>query len=200
MHSCPQKDKVAGRFCTFLSFFVSVVSSASCPSPDLLIILPSASILSSPPAPIILACMDPVATGGCLCGKVRYRLSSPPLYQLVCVCTQCQTLAGGFAQGSWIVPKDSVTLVQGGDNLRDFTMPQSEKGVVRRFCMDCGTHVTASSAGHPVTAIHVGTLDPPASFSPQIVIWAKSKRPYHSFPPGVPEFPEYPPPPPSSPS
>ena len=133
------------------------------------------------------------STGGCLCGQVRYQLTAEPLYQLTCVCTQCQALAGGFGQGSWVVPKDALSFESGEDGLKDFTMPGSEKGVVRRFCIHCGTHVVAFGPAHPVVAVLVGTLDPPAQFSPQIVIWAKSKRPHHVFPPGIPEFPEYPP-------
>ena len=131
--------------------------------------------------------------GGCLCGKVKYEVSVSPLYQLICVCTQCQCLAGGFAQGSWVVPKDAITFTSGEELLKEFTAPGSSKGVVRRFCTDCGTHVVAFGPAHPVIAIMAGTLEPSATFSPQVVIWAKSKRPHHLFPSGVPEFPEYPP-------
>ena len=130
--------------------------------------------------------------GGCLCGSVVYTVTGNPVASIVCLCTQCQTIAGGFGVGSVIVPKDSVA-IEGGDLLVNFEMPGSSKGVIRRFCKVCGTHVFASSPGHPVTAVHAGTLKEADRFQPQAVIWCQSRRPYHRFSDDLPQFAQYPP-------
>ena len=134
--------------------------------------------------------------GNCLCGKVKYEVSesvTAPAYQLICCCTQCQTVGGGFGVGSMIFPKDSVKIVEGAEDVREFVLEGSAKGVIRRFCSHCGTHMMAFGSTHPVIAVHAGTLQSPDAFKPQVVIWGKSKRAYHTFPPGIPIFDEYPP-------
>lgn len=129
--------------------------------------------------------------GGCLCGSVKYTLSQPAAYQLMCICTQCQTIGGGFGVGSLIVAKGSVN-IEGNEHLKEFTVPGSEKGVVRQFCVDCGTHLFAFNDAHPVTAVHGGTLTDTSAFNPQVVIWGKSRRDYHHFPDTIKVFDQYP--------
>ena len=109
----------------------------------------------------------------------------------MCICTQCQTIGGGFGCGSAVVPKDSLTFTQGEDQLLDFTIP-GDKAVVRRFCKACGTHVTASNEAHPVVAVNAGTLAN-LDFCPQVAIWCQSKKAIHNFPEGLPQFAQYPP-------
>lgn len=131
-------------------------------------------------------------SGSCLCESVKYTLTQPAAYQLACICTQCQKVGGGFGVGSLIVPKGSVEIT-GNENVKEFVIPGSEKAIVRQFCSNCGTHLFAFGNTHPVIAVHGGTLTDPSNFNPQIVIWGKSKRPYHSFNENVPVFDEYPP-------
>lgn len=131
--------------------------------------------------------------GGCLCGHVRYQVNGAPAYQLICVCEQCQKIGGGFGVGSIIVPKTSLVIEKGSDKLKEFIVEGSEKGVIRKFCTNCGTHVLAGNAAHPVMAVHAGTLDDQSSFKPQVVIWCQSMRGHHRFPEGLPQFPQYPP-------
>lgn len=130
--------------------------------------------------------------GGCLCGSVKYTLNQPALYQLACICTQCQKIGGGFGVGSLIVPKGSVE-IEGTEHVKEFTLPDSTTKIVRQFCSNCGTHLFAYGNTHPVTAVHGGTLDDPSNFNPQVVIWGQSKRPYHCFKESVPIFDQYPP-------
>lgn len=113
--------------------------------------------------------------GACLCGGVRFSISNNPVTSLICLCTQCQTIAGGFGVGSVIVPKESVAIDAGGDLLVDFEVPGSVKGVVRRFCKVCGTHIFAANPAYPVTAVHAGTLAEPGRFQPQVAIWCQSR-------------------------
>ena len=132
--------------------------------------------------------------GGCLCGRVRYGVGAP-VYQLICLCGQCQKIGGGFGVGSIVVPKGSITIEEGEEQLQNYAVESggSGKGVIRRFCKHCGTHVFAENAEHPVTAITAGTLDDANLFKPDVAIWCESKRSFHRLPEGLPEFDQYPP-------
>jgi hypothetical protein len=127
-------------------------------------------------------------------GAVAYRSTAAPVYQILCVCTQCQAVGGGFGCGSAVVPKAALDITKGEDQLASFTMPGSAAAVVRRFCKTCGTHVAASNGAHPVVALNAGTLAPPMVFAPQVAIWCQSKTAIHTFPEGLPQFAQYPPP------
>jgi hypothetical protein len=131
--------------------------------------------------------------GACLCGGVAYTITAPLISSIICLCTQCQTLAGGFGVGSVIVPNGGIVVDAGSELLVNFEVPGSTKGVVRRFCKVCGTHVFAANTSYPVTAVHAGTLADPGTFMPQAVIWCQSRRAYHRFPDGLPLFDQYPP-------
>jgi hypothetical protein len=133
-------------------------------------------------------------TGGkCLCGSVVYSLTAQPVASLVCLCTQCQTIAGGFGVGSVVIPVGGLIVESGSELIAEFVLPGSSVGLLRRFCKICGTHLFALNPKHPVVAVHAGTLSESASFSPQVVIWCQSKREYHRFAEGVPQFEQYPP-------
>jgi len=131
--------------------------------------------------------------GGCLCGAIKYTISKSPITSIICLCTQCQTIAGGFGVGSDIVPKDALTVNEGLESLVDFVIPGSTKAVLRQFCKTCGTHLFAAKPEYPVTAVHAGTLNEPARFHPQVAIWCQSKRPYHRLPDDLLQFEQYPP-------
>ncbi len=138
---------------------------------------------------------SPVFVGQCLCGEVAYSAKSPAAYQIVCICTQCQAIGGGYGVGSFVLSKDSFRVDKGAEHIQEFRVPGSAAGVVRSFCRNCGTHITACNEGHPFTAINAGTVTVTEDvvFKPQVAIWCQSKRPHHCFPSDLPQFPQYPP-------
>mmetsp|Transcript_55602 Transcript_55602/g.113656 ORF Transcript_55602/g.113656 Transcript_55602/m.113656 type:complete len:143 (+) Transcript_55602:55-483(+) len=133
--------------------------------------------------------------GKCLCGGVTYKVSAAPVTSLMCICTECQTIGGGFGVGSVVAPQEAVTVETGSDLLQEFQMSGSTKGVTRRFCKTCGTHVFANNPAYPLMAVHAGTLDDASKFEPKVAIWCQSKRVWHRIPEEVPQFDQYPPPP-----
>lgn len=38
--------------------------------------------------------MSDTVEGGCLCGNIRFQTTKEPSYQLLCYCTDCQTISG----------------------------------------------------------------------------------------------------------
>ena len=75
------------------------------------------------------------ATGGCLCGQIRFAAALPSLWCAHCHCTLCQR-AHGAAFVTWVgFPADRVALDPAA-TLRWYpSTPSAERG----FCGTCGT-------------------------------------------------------------
>ena len=81
-------------------------------------------------------------TGGCYCGKVRFRASGPTLYQANCHCANCRRAAGAQAV-AWITVKLSEFAWDAGEPKRYRT----DTGAYRTFCDSCGTSLTGRGSG-----------------------------------------------------
>jgi len=100
------------------------------------------------------------AQGGCLCGRITFRVDLPSLWCAHCHCTQCRT-AHGAAFVTWLgVREDAFHLTGGGEAFRRY---ESSPGVERGFCERCGStfffrstrwpgevHLTLASFSTPV--------------------------------------------------
>ena len=52
-------------------------------------------------------------TGGCRCGRVRLRISAPPLLSMACHCTGCQTMSASAFSLSIAIPTQGFEVVSG---------------------------------------------------------------------------------------
>ena len=52
-------------------------------------------------------------SGGGLCGEVRYETTREPVLQLLCYCTDCQTVSGAAGYAVYGVPIDRIVLTKG---------------------------------------------------------------------------------------
>jgi hypothetical protein len=93
-------------------------------------------------------------TGGCLCGHVRYRADTEPLWLCHCHCSMCRKHTGspiatyvGFPAGAvtWLAAKP--------------TRYRSSKDVERSFCPACGSTIGFHRVHE--TSLVVGSLDAP---------------------------------------
>ncbi len=119
---------------------------------------------------------DPVfepVTGGCACGKVRYRISAPPITARVCWCRECQYLAAGNGSVNLRVPRSALSIAGA---LTGWEATAASGNTVRRsFCTSCGTPVLSESSGSPdALVVRVGTLDDPDRYPPRQNIWTDS--------------------------
>ena len=53
------------------------------------------------------------ATGGCLCGQIRYEVDSDTFIAVSCHCRDCQYVTGGEPAVAIAVPADTVRTVKG---------------------------------------------------------------------------------------
>jgi hypothetical protein len=116
-------------------------------------------------------------TGGCLCGAVRYALSTKPAAEVVCHCKDCQTYTGTAFATVIFVAKNHVQItgeLQGYESATD-----AGNVMTRTFCPNCGTHITENTTGFPdVAVLTAGTLDDPSWIKPTAQCFAGRKQPW----------------------
>lgn len=120
------------------------------------------------------------ATGGCLCGAVRFELSAEPIFQFACHCTDCQKASGGAPALGIAVPEPALTMTKGA--ARDYSVKGESGNEVRRsFCETCGSPLFSRPAAMPgMVIIKIGALDDPSGFKPQVDLYMASARPWHA--------------------
>jgi hypothetical protein len=82
-------------------------------------------------------------TGGCHCGRVRFRVDVEHFEALDCNCSIC-TKKGILHR---LVPKEQFTLLAGGDALATYTF--GTHTAKHHFCRHCGMHPFYIPRSHP---------------------------------------------------
>ena len=96
-----------------------------------------------------------MATGGCLCGGVRYRVDGPLRDVIFCHCTRCRRTHGHFAAYTACARTDLELVESRG--LRWFERDGSRRG----FCAECGASVLWERPERATISVAAGTLDGP---------------------------------------
>ena len=101
-------------------------------------------------------------TGGCLCGRVRYRIAGPVRFTSLCHCRSCQRATG--APVTAFVGLDAARFEEVGGRRAIY---ESSPGVRRGFCAACGASLTYEGDAWP-GEVHIltATLDDPEAFPP----------------------------------
>lgn len=128
--------------------------------------------------------MSPL-TGGCACGAIRYRITAEPGFSFHCQCRQCQRSSGTGHASLLVVPQASIT-VEGEP--RYFDQAADDGATVSRgFCARCGSPVLGRTTGHPGSVlVAAASLDDPARFRPQRVVFHASAQPWDHVDPDLP--------------
>ena len=115
---------------------------------------------------------EPVMTGGCQCGAVRYALFTLP-DSTICHCRMCQKAVGGpFAALSKV-------------NTAHFSWTRgqpasfnSSSAAERHFCAACGTPLTFHYLDSDAIEVTTGSLDKPAELPPTKNFGAEARLPW----------------------
>src|SRR6185437_15767624 len=121
-----------------------------------------------------------IITGGCLCGKIRYRADAEPKFVSLCHCRDCQRFTGSVFAAVIGLPKAAVAIT---GTLKGFTKAgDSGKAIERRFCPDCGASIMDEAEALPgIVMIQAGTLDDPSWVKPGAEIYCASALPWVRF-------------------
>jgi len=107
--------------------------------------------------------------GGCLCGSVRYELSSKPSDAGWCHCRTCQLFGGAPAMAFASVPIADWAWTSGADKVRSLS---SSTFGHRQFCSACGTPLLVQVDHQPDTLdFPIVTLDEPDEVRPEFHIF-----------------------------
>lgn len=139
--------------------------------------------VSLPPLPL---------TGGCQCGKVRFRLHGAPVVFYCCHCTECQKQSSSaFGESVRVHVADLET--EGVP--RTFVRPTASGSTLEcSFCPDCGTRLFHRRDAYADTLnIKGGAFDDTSWLVPAGHIWTRSKQGFVSIPDDVLAYEEQPP-------
>ena len=118
------------------------------------------------------------ATGGCLCGNIRYTLKAEPALTVVCHCTHCQKASGSAFSTNLVLQRADIEF-SGGDMAAYDDKADSGNTLKRSFCPKCGSSIMSESSGRPGAAVlKAGTLDDPSKIKPAMQIWTRSAQPW----------------------
>ena len=101
----------------------------------------------------------PVATGGCLCGAVRYEVHGPLRDVLLCHCVECRRWTGHVFAATAAKREDLAVTAAGA--LRWVESPASATGARRGFCGECGSSLFWEAPTRETVSIAAGSLDEP---------------------------------------
>lgn len=125
---------------------------------------------------------EPIYTGGCQCGTVRFRVHGALGSASICHCRMCQKAFGNFFAP--LVSVVDCTLQWTRGEPKRF---QSSNHVKRGFCADCGTPLTYEAPDG--VALAIGAFDAPEEIEPTIQ-WGIEKK--LGFVDGLTNLPGYP--------
>ena len=124
------------------------------------------------------------ASGRCLCGAVRYRVTGPLRGVLNCHCDQCRRTHGHVAAYTRVARGDLELLETRG--LKWFrSSPKARRG----FCQDCGASLFWEPAEGDAISIAAGTLDPPTGLRTLAEIYTAEAGDYYELHPDLEAFP-----------
>ncbi len=120
-----------------------------------------------------------MTAGGCLCGRVRYRVTGPLRPVVACHCRMCRKTSGHHVAAT-AAPPDRVAIT--GEPKWYRSSPQAERG----FCPECGSNLFWRTEDH--LSIFAGTLDEaPADLRLVGHIFCAEKGSYYEIADGLPQ-------------
>jgi hypothetical protein len=122
------------------------------------------------------------ATGGCMCGKVRYTAAIENDEAYLCHCRMCQRASGNISLAMKNVKKAGVSWEREPDYY------QSSPIARRGFCASCGTSLTFEFPDSENMDLIVGSFDDPSRFRPKHHFGAESMHRAWLNTEGLPEY------------
>ena len=124
-----------------------------------------------------------MSEGGCLCGRLRYRVSGEPVAATLCHCGDCRRASGGTNVAWAVFEQENFEWLS--SKPADFS---SSPGIHWGHCPRCHALVTYRRAGRPEHLdIATATLDDPDAFPPAVEIWVTEKIGWETLHPDLPK-------------
>ncbi len=125
---------------------------------------------------------EAVVTGRCYCGKVSLATSAAPLCVTYCHCADCRRVTGSPLPAFAGFDEGAVTLTPALTPVSPLA-----PGVMRQFCPDCGSQLTARFDYLPGQVyVPLGVLDQADELPPKLHCHAGSALPWLQLDDGLP--------------
>lgn len=121
--------------------------------------------------------------GSCLCGAVRFTVSTELKPPDACHCVQCRKFTGHFSV-STDVPRSAVE-ISGAEAVTWFF---SSERVRRGFCSVCGSSLFFDPPAKDWIGIHLGAFDDPTGTRTELHVFAAEKADYYQIDDGLPRY------------
>ena len=123
------------------------------------------------------------ATGGCLCGAVRYEISGTMQKVVYCHCEQCRKTSGHFVAAT-AVDHDQLKFVENSG----LTWYKSSDIAERGFCNRCGSSLFWRPGHGKYMAVMTGALDAPTGLTGREHIHVADASDYYEITDGLPQY------------
>jgi hypothetical protein len=120
------------------------------------------------------------ATGGCLCGAVRYRVAGPLRQVIACHCRECRRASGHYPAAT--AAARNAVVIEG-----EVAWFASSPAALRGFCRTCGSNLFWERPGSGRISIWAGSLDAPAGLRLEGHIFVAEKGTYYAIEDGLPQ-------------
>jgi hypothetical protein len=128
----------------------------------------------------------PPLTGGCLCGRIRYRITGPFGLVANCHCSMCRKAQGCAFATNAPVARTDFDLLQGAEALTEY---ESSEGKFRCFCRVCGSPIYSRRVADPsVVRVRFGTLDGDPGVRATIHFAVEAKAPWFEITDDLPRY------------
>jgi hypothetical protein len=120
------------------------------------------------------------ASGGCLCGAVRYEVNGSLRDVLNCHCTVCRRWHGHH--GAYTsTALDGLSFVEDRGLAWYESTTDDTAGVRRGFCRECGSSLFWHPSGAPAISIAAGSLEPPTGLRTIGHVWTSRRSDYYEL-------------------
>lgn len=127
------------------------------------------------------------ATGGCLCGAVRYEIRGGLRGIVNCHCSKCRRFHGNFGAYTSIKSENLTLVAQGGLKWYRSTTDETPN-VQRGFCAQCGSSLFWHPKDQDSIAVTAGSLDDPTHLQTVGHIWVDQISDYYEIHDDLPQF------------
>jgi len=120
------------------------------------------------------------ATGGCLCGMVRYKVVGELMPVINCHCSKCRRFHGHV--GAYTATRREHLVLVESSGLKWYRSVQDETpDVYRGFCTECGSSLFWDPRGKQNISIAAGSIDPPTGLDTERHVWLSQKADYYAI-------------------
>ncbi len=117
--------------------------------------------------------MENSATGQCLCGAVKFRISGEFESFFLCHCARCRKDSGSAHSANLFSSKANISWLSGEKNIKKFRLSGTRH--VKCFCMDCGSALPFFQKDDGVLVVPAGSVDSPIRIRPKAHICFASR-------------------------